>query len=559
MRIRLKTFLALSLAALVASGCSTEYYKQSADDEVYKILEEKHAELFDTQARYEIEQIASDPMGNLVRAEEALLEMPEGIERDEELPLIVSHTQALTIATYNNREYQRRKEEVYLTALSLTDARHEFSAQFDGFITSYWKKAGNGTETFSASGGFGLVRMLKTGAMIGIDISTEFLRYLTGDPRRTVASILAVEIIQPLWRGAGRRIATENLTQSERNVVYAIREFARYKKTFSVDITTDYFRILQQRDVVRNELNNYNNLKIIRDRSEMLAKAGRLQEFEVDQARQNELRARDRWVSAVQSYFSLLDNFKLKLGIPVDTNVDLNDADLEALVAKGINHPDLPLATAVERALVGRLDLQNTLEKVEDAQRKVVVAANNLAPQIDLVFSMDASTTSPSMGGFRFNRATWNAGLDIDLPLDRLSERNDYRESLINLVRAQRNFAEDADDVKLAVRSAWRTLQEKRESYKIQSNSLELALRRVDSITMLLQAGRADMRDMLDAQESLIDAQNALVGALTDHAIARLQFYRDIGSLQVDDLGLIHEPENENEPKDEDSDESQEN
>ena len=72
---------------------------------------------------------------------------------------------------------------------------------------------------------------------------------------------------------------------------------------------------MQQRDVVRNQLNNYNNLKIIRDRSEMLAKAGRLQEFEVDQARQNELRARDRWISAVQSYFSLLDNFKLKLGI----------------------------------------------------------------------------------------------------------------------------------------------------------------------------------------------------------------------------------------------------
>ena len=74
-------------------------------------------------------------------------------------------------------------------------------------------------------------------------------------------------------------------------------------------------------------------------------------------------------------------------------------------------------------------------------------------------------------------------------------------------------------------------MQEKRESYKIQQNSLDLARRRVDSTTMLLQAGRADMRDMLDAQESLIDAQNALVEALTDHAIARLQFYRDIGSL----------------------------
>ncbi|MFH1549094.1 MAG: TolC family protein [Planctomycetota bacterium] len=539
-------------AFVVLTGCSAEHYKESADKQVYEILRKKHEMLFGSEEIYEIEQIARDPMADLPRAEKPLLETPEYLKPFDEPPLIISLEKALEIGTYNSRDYQSEKEDIYVTALSLTEKRHEFSTQFSGIISSFWNKR-VGDETYTTESGFSISKLLKTGATIGLNLSTEFLRHLTGDPARTAASVLAVEIIQPLWRGAGRRIATENLEQAERDVVYAIRSFARYKKTFTVSIASSYYRVLQQRDVVRNELSNYNNLIVARDRAEMMAKAGRLPEFQVDQARQDELRAKDRWISALQSYYELLDNFKIDLGLPTDANVDLDDADLQKLVESGITHPEMSAGDAVALALENRLDLKNSEDSVADTERKVIVAKNSLGANVSLVFEAGVPTMPQErFAEFRFDQASWNAGLDIDLPFDRLSERNDYRTALISLARVQRNYGLDVDNVKLGVRQAWRTLQQARESYEIQKISLTLAKRRVDSTTLLLQAGRADTRDLLESQDALLEAQNALVRALTDHTLARLRFYRDIGTFNVDGKGLWQETQNTNEPTESD-------
>ena len=44
----------------------------------------------------------------------------------------------------------------------------------------------------------------------------------------------------PLLRGSGRHIVIEPLTQAERDVIYELWEFDRYKRTFAVNIATSY-------------------------------------------------------------------------------------------------------------------------------------------------------------------------------------------------------------------------------------------------------------------------------------------------------------------------------
>ena len=51
---------------------------------------------------------------------------------------------------------------------------------------------------------------------------------------------------------------------------------------------------------------------------------------------------------------------------------------------------------------------------------------------------------------------------------------------------------------------------------------------------MLFEAGRAIPRDVLDALEDLVSAQNAVTQALVDHYISRMNFLRDTGTLLVD-------------------------
>jgi outer membrane protein TolC len=113
-----------------------------------------------------------------------------------------------------------------------------------------------------------------------------------------------------------------------------------------------------------------------------------------------------------------------------------------------------------------------------------------------------------------------------------------------------RQFSLDADNVKLEVRDDWRAVQQSIESYKIQKNGVALAQRRVDSTKMLLDAGRVETRDYLDAQSSLLEAQNALTQAMTNHVVSRLQFYLDIETLTIDEKGLwLEEPGNTNKPQ----------
>jgi len=188
--------------------------------------------------------------------------------------------------------------------------------------------------------------------------------------------------------------------------------------------------------------------------------------------------------------------------------------------------------------------LANSFDSVDDAVRKVEVAANGLGADLNLVGSAAVNSTERTeFERLQFHKGNYSLGVNADLPLDRLAERNIYRESLIALQQRQREYDNSVDAVKLDVRQAYRQLQESAERYKIQKNSTELAAKRVESTSLLLEAGRLTTRDLLDAQTALLQAQNGLTAALIDHTIAKMSFFRDIGVLQVRPDGMWEKQE----------------
>jgi outer membrane protein TolC len=471
-----------------------------------------------------------------------------------ELPAVLSLRKALEIAVTNSRQYQSEKENIYLQALYLSLARHRWAPRFGWVFGAIWNRYPVDIEnaegeldldyerTVTYTSNLSFNQLLADGGSVAVDLATDFFRYVSDDPQETAASLLSVQVIQPLLRGAGRKVAQENLTQSERDMIYQLRDFARFRKTYAVSIANLFYRVLERRAIVRNEWNNYQNLILGRERAELMAKAGRLPEFQVDQARQDELRARDRWISAMENYEGVLDDFKIELGLPTDALVELNEREMQLLLQTGIVHPDIAENEAVKTALDKRLDLLTAKDRFADAERKVHVAKNDLLPYAELQFNYDVDTEPPRRyDNFRWDRESYSASADLELPLDRKAERNAYRQSLINADRASRNASLREDRVKQEVRLAWRGLQQAKESYQIQKRSLELAERRVESVSLLLQAGRASTRDLLEAQEALVNAQNSLLGALVDHTIARLELLRDMESLRITDKGIWEE------------------
>ena len=273
----------------------------------------------------------------------------------------------------------------------------------------------------------------------------------------------------------GGKVAWENLTQTERNVLYQIRTFNRYRQTFVVDTINAYYGVLQQRDGVTNAKNNWNRSVEYRKQAEMEAKTGRTAPFEVDQARQRELSAYDSYVTTLQRYEQSLDSFKIRLSLPVNASLELDQNELKALQNYGTTAPQYTVDNAIETALSCRLDLANSADSVDDAQRKVKLASEGLGPQLDLTGSANVNSQgNENIDNFQFHRGTYGLGLSADLPFDRKNQRNTYRQALITLERQQRAYSQSVDSVMQDVRQAYRQLMATAEQYITQKKSLWL-------------------------------------------------------------------------------------
>jgi len=506
------------------------------------------------------------------------------LEKDKLLKF--SLVQALEVGAANSFDYQTQKEDVFKTALALDLERNEFRNIFAGQVENLLSRDTTGDRASSGtvnSGQIGISRKLLSGAEITAALAMDLAKLMTAGGASSLGIAGDATISIPLLRGSGRHIVTEPLTQAERDVVYAIYGFERFKKTFAVDVAARYLAVLNQLDGVKNSQENYRSLIASSRRSRRLADAGKMREIEVDQAQQNELRARERWIGAGESYKKGLDSFKSVLGLPPDAVLELDRAELEKLVAPtakimkeiadqeelkagGETPPaDAPIelvepsrenagpleideSAALRLALDNRLDLRVAQGRVYDGQRAVVVAADALGAELTFFGSAGTGAERNTISKadlddaqFRADKARFSSILTLDLPFERTRERNIYRNSFINLERAVRNVQILEDGIKLAVLNELRDLLQARESLYIQAKAVYVAQKRVKSVNMFLEAGRAQMRDLLEAQEALLEAQNNLTKAVVDYRVAELQFQRDTGLLKVDEKGLWQE------------------
>ena len=144
--------------------------------------------------------------------------------------------------------------------------------------------------------------------------------------------------------------------------------------------------------------------------------------------------------------------------------------------------------------------------------------------------------------------------LTVDLPVERRSERNAYRSALIAVEAAVRAYQAEEDSLKNTVRGDMRSMSRTKDDLQIQFVAMNLAERRVRNQEILLQAGRADMTVMLEAQDSLVSAKNSLYGAMISYKNQELALQRDLGLLDVSvggtwkeadlvALGVLEDPE----------------
>ena len=375
-----------------------------------------------------------------------------------------------------------------------------------------------------------LNKLLKAGGSITTSLANDLVLYFDGKPK---VPSLTMNLTQPLLRGAGTDIATEVLTQAERNVVYEVRDFSRFQKTFATGVVNDYLGLLQQADSMRIAYNNYTNRIYFQLETDARVQGGLMAEFDAKQTQQQVYSAKISYISSTNSFQNSLDDFKQKLALPLGTPIRL---DLKLLDA--INQLGLPAVSVTDQegyymAITNRLDFLNNIDRFEDSKRKVRVARQDLLPSLS--FIADASLKDQFYSSFQPENYSATLKMKLDLPLDQLSERNAYRTSLINFERQVRTLATELDQLRDGIRTNVRNLERQHQSYFTQEQALANAEQSVLATTLRMRLGLPGIRtkDIIDAQTALTSAQQALSKALIDYHKTRLNLLLDVGQLDT--------------------------
>jgi outer membrane protein TolC len=533
----------LSATLLVVCGCSSGTYKKWADKEVFGLLKKKTSKV--PNSGQHLMDITPPPpvsmkeLAKNVKTVDFLGERAH-IEKDAR---VISLADALNFAVHRNRSYLLQKEVVYLSALDLTLTRQNFTPILSGGGSSALDrvKVSDGvttlvnTGTLTTSGDLGLSVLTRTGARLAADLTTDFVRFLTGGLRDTGDSRLAFTLSQPLLRGAGYLAASEALTQAERNVLYNIRSFTQQRKSFAVEVATQYFRAIQSRETAKNAYLGYMAFNTNVERQRAMFENGQGSYSQLGQLLQGQINFQRTWTSAIRNYEQALDDLKITLGLPIKERIVLDYKDLESLE---ILMPPGTLDDAMQTALTTRLDVWNSRDRAEDATRRVLIAKQETLPTLNAVVS-HRTLDDPNRNDLTLqsrNRGV-SIGLNTDLNLNQKPERNTLRAAMVAEQRARRELELAEEQVRNSVRTAWRDLEVARKQYEFAQRGMEISQKRLEVEEAFAAVGQGTARDLVEAQRDINNARDLMVSTRINHNLVRLQLWRDMGVLFIEKDG----------------------
>ncbi|MEX2130969.1 MAG: TolC family protein [Pseudohongiellaceae bacterium] len=554
----------LVVLPFVLPACTGSYYREDADQESYAAIEGKVDQVPGMSGQVNIERVATGADLAAYQVNSDVFDFLDLEAEGEVGASIITLNDALDLAFRYSKEYQTQKERLYLEALSLTFDRYRYTPTFsasasgdyewdaeDQFVADMQALTGmqriNTSETVDASTSLGSRWLLKGGGVLALTLTNNFTRFLTGDIRETTGSALFASLTQPLLRDFGTEIEAEALMQAERDLLYQLRDFTRFRKEFAVRIASQYYSVLLSRETARNNFSGLQAVNLSLEREQAFQAEGLRTLLQVGRLEQSALQQDLRWTASITRYKRALDNFKILIGLNADDNIVLDDREMTLVMETGLSGElDLDADQAIALALRTRLDLYTELDRVQDSSRRIRVAANALKPALDLGINVAVpDAASGNLGELDFENAVYTAGLDLDLPLDIKNERNAYRRALIDYEAATRGYELAVDDVSLQVVDTLRRMEEARKSYDINLTSVQINERRVEEAELRAELGLGDIQDTVDSQNDLTAARTDLISSIVEHNIAKLEFWRDVGLLYVDDNGQWEEGTNE--------------
>ncbi len=538
-------FLVLICAAVAVGGCSRTKYRLQADRQAYDVIAERNVTPQWCVEDYSIEvdrrsryfdpydpdcppMPSDDPASHQYmhcvagmkgwkhwhdNGQRIELENPdwyealaEYVDITEDGSVKLTPDSALKLAYIHSPSHQTQLETLYLSALDVTAERFRLDTQFFGGYDVRYAHSGalippglrspavEGADSnqltvgrpFAGNPALQAKRQLATAGELLVGFANSFVFEFTGGDANLAVSLANFSFIQPLLRGAGRDIALEELTLTERALLANLRAYYQYRQGFYTQVTIGelgvtgpqrrgpgtviagfsgqgfvggYIGLLQQLQQIRNTEDSLNLQLRTLAQLEAYLEAGVIDLVQVDQFRQSIENDRATLLQNRNDLELALDRYKTtSLGLPPDLPVELDDSLIHRfqLVA--------PEATAIQDSItelqdrVGELPddagvepirriIADALELIEPVRRQLEDVETDLARMEETVPDREQTMTDDERTLFRD---------DIELLHNGLAEsKKEFEEAKTTLKALQNELNEETKDATVRKNVIW--------------------------------------------------------------------------------------------------------
>jgi outer membrane protein TolC len=375
-----------------------------------------------------------------------------------------------------------------------------------------------------------VAKQLATGAQVFMNVSS----YELGGAGTHVRDAgYTVGFSQPLLRGFGQT-ATAGVANAKRASVSADRDVTVARSALVVEVTSRYFAVVKQQRLAAAAIQASDRAIALKTASAARTQAGLATELDVLRADVQASHMAAAVAAANAALDSARDQLTAIIGRPLGGDPLVLAEPDPAVASADLEHLPQSLDELVRLAVASRLEIAEARDRVGDASRAANVARWNTLPPI----SLDVSYTQRGLGslsGEALNALVGGVrvGLTTSYSLDRSAEAAAAAASRVSVSAAERAARDAEQRVTAEVRQAYRSWQTAMATIAIEQEADTVAQRELRLAELRLERGLDSTLDVVAAQNSVLQAQNALIAAELDRMVFALDLRRAVGALDT--------------------------
>ena len=298
------------------------------------------------------------------------------------------------------------------------------------------------------------------------------------------------------------------------------------KQSIRQQVTTDYFNILQYRNLIQVNQDSVDTLQAHLDNVNAQYRVGTVAKSDVLASEVQLANAKQNLVSQQNNYNIAVATLNNAVGLPTDTVLNIRD---ELKYTKY----DLNINDCTQYAREHRPDGLSADYKVRQAEAAVKVAQASNLPQVNAVVKRSFAGED-AFGTDHTSSDIWSAGISASWDVfDNNVTQAAVRQAEATLRKAQEAALQQGDTIQLEVRTAYLNLMAAETNIRTTKVAVDQAQEDYKIAQVRYSAGVGTNLDVMDAEEKLISAQTNYVTSLYNYNTSKASLDKAMG-IKVD-------------------------